>query len=96
MPTRTPTPGPTSDSTSPPPSGRLHRPLLWFAAAMAVFAVISAGGILWDDRTLVGAPIWAKPFKFAVSFVVYALSLAWMLSLLPRGRRLGWWAGTVV
>ncbi|MEU8885615.1 hypothetical protein [Streptomyces hydrogenans] len=63
---------------------------------MAVFAVISAGGILFDDRTLVGAAIWAKPFKFAVSFVAYALSLAWMLSLLPRGRRLGWWAGTVV
>ncbi|MGW5001774.1 hypothetical protein ACWEP8_29380 [Streptomyces hydrogenans] len=63
---------------------------------MAVFAVISAGGILFDDRTLVGVPIWSKPFKFAVSFVAYALSLAWMLSLLPRGRRLGWWAGTVV
>ncbi|WP_282693775.1 hypothetical protein [Streptomyces sp. CC208A] len=63
---------------------------------MAVFAVISAGGILFDDRILVGVPIWSKPFKFAVSFVAYSLSLAWMLSLLPRGRRVGWWAGTVV
>ncbi|MFI8514329.1 hypothetical protein ACIGHB_24705 [Streptomyces sp. NPDC085460] len=63
---------------------------------MAVFALVSAGGILFDDRTLVGAPIWSKPFKFAVSFVAYSLSLAWMLSLLPRGRRTGWWAGTVV
>ncbi|MFF2780395.1 hypothetical protein ACFVU3_36515 [Streptomyces sp. NPDC058052] len=63
---------------------------------MAVFALVSAGGILLDDRTLVGAPIWSKPFKFAVSFVAYGLSLAWMLSLLPRGRRAGWWAGTVV
>ncbi|MFD4375896.1 hypothetical protein [Streptomyces sp. NPDC058486] len=87
---------PASTSTSPPPSGRLHRPLVWFAASMAVFALVSAGGILLDDRTLVGAPIWSKPFKFAVSFVPYALSLAWMLSLLPRGRRFGWWAGTVI
>ncbi|MEV5314068.1 hypothetical protein [Streptomyces sp. NPDC052610] len=63
---------------------------------MAVMAVVSAVGLVVDDRVLVGAPIWSKPFKFAVSFVAYCLSLAWMLSLLPRGRRVGWWAGTVV
>ncbi|MET9678786.1 hypothetical protein [Streptomyces coeruleorubidus] len=63
---------------------------------MAVLAVVSAVGLLVDDRVLVGAPIWAKPFKFAVSFVAYCLSLAWMLSLLPDRRRVGWWAGTVV
>ncbi|MFF9865689.1 hypothetical protein ACF1G0_09715 [Streptomyces sp. NPDC013953] len=63
---------------------------------MAVLAVISAVGLMVDDRILTGAPIWAKPFKFAVSFVAYCLSLAWMLSLLPRFRRTGWWAGTVV
>ncbi|MFD5163022.1 hypothetical protein ACFWMJ_34045 [Streptomyces hawaiiensis] len=63
---------------------------------MAVLAVVSAVGLLVDDRVLVGAPIWAKPFKFAVSFVAYCLSLAWMLSLLPGGRRVSWWAGTVV
>ncbi|MFF5453439.1 hypothetical protein ACFY40_19665 [Streptomyces sp. NPDC012950] len=63
---------------------------------MGVLALVSAVGLAVDDRILVGAPIWAKPFKFSVSFVAYALSLAWMLSLLPRGRRTGWWAGTVV
>jgi hypothetical protein len=73
-----------------------HRPLVLFSALMAVTAVVSAVGLAVDDRILVGAPIWAKPFKFAVSFVAYCLSLAWMLSLLPRGRRAGWWAGTVV
>ncbi|GGL70920.1 hypothetical protein GCM10010129_13110 [Streptomyces fumigatiscleroticus] len=67
-----------------------------FSAAMAVTAVVSAVGLVVDDRVLVGAPIWAKPFKFAVSFVAYCLSLAWMLSFLPRGRRAGRWAGTVV
>ncbi|MFF4520184.1 hypothetical protein [Streptomyces bluensis] len=63
---------------------------------MAVMAVVSVVGLVVDDRVLVGAPIWSKPFKFAVSFVPYCLSLAWMLSLLPKGRRVGWWAGTVV
>ncbi|MFJ3502394.1 hypothetical protein [Streptomyces sp. NPDC090135] len=63
---------------------------------MGVLALVSAVGLVVDDRVLVGAPIWAKPFKFSVSFVAYALSLAWMLSLLHRGRRAGWWAGTVV
>ncbi|MDR3082217.1 MAG: hypothetical protein LBV60_15045 [Streptomyces sp.] len=63
---------------------------------MALMAVVSAVGLAVDDRVLVGAPIWFKPFKFSVSFVAYGLSLAWMLSLLPRGRRVGWWAGTVV
>ncbi|MBD0712251.1 MULTISPECIES: hypothetical protein [unclassified Streptomyces] len=75
---------------------RSHRPLIWFSAAMAVLALVSAVGIAVDDRVLVGVPIWTKPFKFSVSFVAYGLTLAWMLSLLPRGRRVGWWAGTVL
>ncbi|MCX5139132.1 MULTISPECIES: hypothetical protein [unclassified Streptomyces] len=73
-----------------------HRPLVVFAAAMAVTAVVSGIGLLVDDRVLAGSAIWFKPFKFAVSFVAYALALAWMLTLLTRGRRTGWWAGTVV
>ncbi|MGW2562218.1 hypothetical protein ACWCXB_23775 [Streptomyces sp. NPDC001514] len=73
-----------------------HRPLVVFSGAMAALAVVSAIGLVVDDRVLVGSPIWFKPFKFSVSFVAYSLSLAWMLSLLPRARRVGWWAGTVI
>ncbi|WP_079036278.1 MULTISPECIES: hypothetical protein [Streptomyces] len=73
-----------------------HRPLVLFSASMAALAVVSTVGLVVDDRVLVGARIWFKPFKFAVSFLAYGLSLAWMLSLLDRGRRVGWWAGTVV
>ncbi|WP_344868020.1 hypothetical protein [Amycolatopsis ultiminotia] len=73
----------------------LHRPLMVLAAVMAVLLVVSAVGLLVDDRTLVNAPIWAKPFKFAVSVGMYAGTLAWLLSLLRRGRRVGWWLGTV-
>lgn len=67
-----------------------------FSAAMAAMAVIFGVGIVVDDRVVAGAPVWSKPFKFSVSFVAYCPSLAWALSLLTRGRRVGWWAGTVV
>ncbi|MFD4030833.1 hypothetical protein ACFWVP_09940 [Streptomyces sp. NPDC058637] len=73
-----------------------HRPLVLFSASMVVMAVVAAVGLLVDDRVVAGSPIWAKPFKFALSFVPYTLTLAWMLTLLTRGRRTGWWAGTVV
>jgi hypothetical protein len=75
---------------------RWHRPLTAFASAMAVLAVVATIGLFADDRILVGVPIWLKPLKFSISFVLYGFTLAWMLSLLRRGRRTGWWAGTVI
>ncbi|MFD0585683.1 hypothetical protein [Dactylosporangium darangshiense] len=73
-----------------------HRPLMIFVATMAVLAVICAVGVFADPRVLTGAPIWLKPFKFSVSFVLYGVTLAWMLSLLPRRSRVAEWAGTVI
>lgn len=73
-----------------------HRPLVAFAASMALLAALTAVGLVVDDRTVGGSPVWFKPFKFSVSFVAYSLSLAWMLSLLPRFRRTGRWAGNAV
>lgn len=61
---------------------------MFLVYAMAALAVVCAVGIVVDPRVLVGAPIWLKPFKFAVSFVLYGVTLAWMLSLLPRRSRL--------
>ncbi|MEV4278403.1 hypothetical protein [Actinoplanes xinjiangensis] len=75
---------------------RWNRPLLWLTAASAVLALISLTGIFVDDRILTGVPIWLKPFKFAVSFVVYAWTLAWMLAVLPRRSRPAEWSGTVI
>jgi len=67
-----------------------------FVSAMVVLEVVSAVGVLADPRVLTGAPIWLKPFKFPVSFVLYGATLAWMLSLLPRRSRVAAWAGTVI
>ncbi|MEA5364675.1 hypothetical protein VA596_34445 [Amycolatopsis sp., V23-08] len=72
-----------------------HRPLVVLAGAMALLCAVSLLGLLVDDRTLVNAPIWLKPLKFSVAIGAYAVTLAWLLSLLRRGRRAGWWFGTV-
>jgi len=73
---------------------RGHGGLFWFSAVLAVLAgglVITA---VLDDRTLLGAPLWFKPLKFALSFTLYAAALAWMLAKIDgpgRGaRRAGW------
>ncbi|MBB1256823.1 hypothetical protein H3146_26280 [Streptomyces sp. OF3] len=48
---------------------------------MLLMAALSALGLLIDDRVVVGDPVWLKPFKFSVSFALYGVTLAWMLSL---------------
>ncbi|GIJ80440.1 hypothetical protein SAMN05443287_10447 [Micromonospora phaseoli] len=83
-------------TTNLPRRAHWHRPLLVFVSAMAVLAVVSAVGIVADQRVLTGVPIWLKPFKFSVSFVLYGLTLAWLLTLLRRRSRIAEWAATVV
>jgi hypothetical protein len=73
-----------------PDTREWHRPLLLVAAVTAPFVVISLAGMLLDDRVLVGAPIWFKPFKFAVSIVIYAVTWAWLYAYLPRNRLVRW------
>jgi hypothetical protein len=75
---------------------RWHPPLMLFSLLMAALTVASLGGLIFDDRILVGSPIWFKPFKFGVSLALYGVTLAWMLTLTTRLRRVGWWAGTVI
>ena len=72
-----------------------HRPLLWLAVAMAALAITSLIGLVVDPREVTGAPLWAKPLKFAISIALYALTLSWLIGLLHRWTRLAWWAGTV-
>ncbi|MEV4122976.1 hypothetical protein [Micromonospora sp. NPDC049645] len=73
-----------------------NRPLMFLVSVMAVLAVVTAVGVLVDPRVLSGAPIWLKPFKFAVSFVLYGATLAWMLTLLPRRSRVAEGAVVVI
>jgi hypothetical protein len=74
---------------------RAHRPLFLLAVLMAAVAAVAFVGLLVDDRTVTGIPLWAKPFKFATSIAIYALTFGWLIGQLRRGRRVAWWAGTV-
>jgi hypothetical protein len=75
---------------------RWHRPLLVLTGLMAVLALVTTVGVFADGRILLGAPVWLKPWKFAVSFALYGFTLAWMLSVLPRRSRLAEWAGVFI
>jgi hypothetical protein len=48
-----------------------------------------------DDRQLLGVSVWLKPWKFAVSIAIYALTIAWMVTLVRRGARLARAAATL-
>lgn len=72
-----------------------HRPLMIMVAAMACLVVVAGVGLVVDDRQLLHESIWAKPFKFGVSFVLYGATLAWMLPKLRKARRTMWTLGTV-
>ncbi len=62
---------------------------------MAALVVCCLVGMVVDDRMLLGESIWLKPMKFGLAFVLYGLTLAWLLSLPHRGSRATWWLGTV-
>ncbi|WP_159945085.1 MULTISPECIES: hypothetical protein [unclassified Nocardiopsis] len=72
-----------------------HRPLVAVTLLCAVVLGLSLAGLTLDDRLVTGEPVWLKPAKFALSIAVYNVTLAWLLSLLTRWRRTGWWLGTI-
>jgi hypothetical protein len=72
-----------------------HRPLMANAALMFSLVLVSAGGLVVDDRLIMGESVWLKPMKFGFAMGVYGLTLAWLLSKLRKGRRFGWWLGTI-
>lgn len=61
--------------------------MLLLAVAMAATGVVALAGLVLDDRLLGGQPIWGKPFKFAVSIGIYAVTWAWMASLTTKAPR---------
>jgi hypothetical protein len=65
-----------------------------FGVFAGIVTIVAAVGLVVDDRMLVGAPIWAKPCKFAFSFGLYAVTWAWMLSLQRKHVKLGRVLGT--
>jgi hypothetical protein len=58
--------------------------ILLFISIFCLF--FSTIGLIIDDRVLNYSPLWLKPFKFAVSSIIYAISLIYLTSLIPKQR----------
>lgn len=82
--------------------GRLWKaspPLMVVGTLMLIMAAASLLGMLFDPRTITGAPAWLKPFKFAISTSIYSFTLAWIFTRLaewPRVRRVVGWTTAIV
>ena len=75
-------------------------PLTATGILMLAAFVALAGAMAVDDATILGAPRWLKPAKFAISTAIYAFTLAWISTWLPDRRRLtariGWTTAVVL
>jgi hypothetical protein len=56
-----------------------HRPLTAVGLGSGLALVACLVGLAVDPRVVTGAPVWLKPAKFAVSIMVYCLTIAWVL-----------------
>lgn len=80
----------------------VRRAVAWHPALMAVAGLMLAStavclvGLVVDPRTILGAPAWMKPLKFSLSILLYAVTWAWLIALLPRWQTLARRLGTVV
>jgi hypothetical protein len=73
---------------------RIDAPLGATALLMVVVLAACAAGLWLDPRTVLGAPVWLKPTKFAASIAVYCLTLRWLFGYIPahvRTRRVVGW-----
>ena len=71
-----------------------NKPLTAVGLLMLPVFILSLLGMVFDQRLLLGAPVWLKPTKFAISVTLYSLTLAWIFRYLPEWRRVrsitGW------
>lgn len=65
-----------------------NRPLTAVGLLMMALAVVSLAAMALDPRTILEAPAWLKPTKFAVAIGTFCLTMAWALEQLPGWRRL--------
>lgn len=87
---------PSSPLLNPPTTVRWHRPLMALAVAMIILTGFALIARWFTPVEITGLNQWDKPLKFALSTLIYAVSWAWLLGQLDRGRRVGWIAGTVI
>jgi len=63
--------------------------LLTLTGALSLALILVAAlGLAVDPRVITGAPAWAKPMKFAISFAIYSFTLVWLLGFVQGHPRL--------
>jgi hypothetical protein len=67
-------------------SWAINAPLTATVLFMLAVLGTSIVGLIVDPRIVTGAPVWLKPAKFAVSIIIYALTVVWTFNYLD-----GWW-----
>ena len=65
----------------------LDRLQLVFAVVNAIAAVVTVFLIVIDDRTILGEPLWMKPFKFFISAALLSLSLSYLVPRISKAPR---------
>lgn len=58
-----------------------------FAVVNAIAAVVTAFLVVIDDRTILGEPLWMKPFKFFISAALLSLSLSYLVPRISKAPR---------
>lgn len=66
----------------------LNALLTMLGLLMVITLLATCVGLLIDHRVIAGAPAWAKPAKFAISFSVYCFTFVWLLSFLRRWKKI--------
>src|SRR5215217_1341357 len=56
--------------------------LIGSSGLMVAALAFAVGGLVLDPRTIGGMPAWMKPAKFAVSTLIYMVTLAWIFTYL--------------
>ncbi|MCU0887948.1 MAG: hypothetical protein MUC64_07990 [Rubritepida sp.] len=63
--------------------------LAWAGTASLALLGICLLGLVVDPRSLAGVPVWAKPAKFAASFVLWFWTMAWLWPALSAPQHAG-------
>ncbi|MAU01074.1 MAG: hypothetical protein CL608_28345 [Anaerolineaceae bacterium] len=70
-----------------------ERFLTWSVIGSLVLFLATIVLSIFDSRLVIGAPVWVKPMKFAISITLYTGTLAWLLSYVEGHPRLVRWIG---
>ena len=61
-----------------------------------ILAIVCLGGLLIDDRTLMGINVWVKPFKFSISGAIYIFTLGYLSMFYPFSIKKRKWINGIV